>query len=131
MDDVTAEIVKQWLRKAANDLQNISNNLSATKVPTDTICFHAQQAIEKLLKGVLVANGRNIAKTHDLVRLLSEVTDIVPELLPFEEQFEEISEYGVAVRYPNGFSEPTLSEASHAYEIATEVAKIVHLKMNL
>ena len=131
MDDVTAEIVKQRLRKAANDLQNISNNLSATEVPTDTICFHAQQAIEKLLKGVLVANGRNVTKTHDLVRLLSEVTDILPELLPFEEQFEEISEYGVAVRYPNGFSEPTLSEASHACEIATKVFEIVHLKISL
>jgi HEPN domain-containing protein len=51
-------------------------------VPTDTICFHAQQAIEKLLKGALVANGRNVAKTHDLVKLLSDVTDILPELLP-------------------------------------------------
>jgi HEPN domain-containing protein len=129
MDDATAEIARQWLRKAGNDLQNISNNLSAQEVPTDTICFHAQQAIEKLLKGVLVANGRNIAKTHDLVRLLSEVTDILPELLPFEEQFEEVSEYGVAVRYPNGFGEPTLAEASRAYEIAKKVAEIVHLKM--
>jgi hypothetical protein len=65
----------------------------------------------------------------DLVRLLSEVTDILPELLPFEEQFEEVSEYGVAVRYPNGFGEPTLAEASRAYEIAKKVAEIVHLKM--
>ena len=98
MDDATTGIARQWLHKAANDLQNIRNNLSATEIPTDTICFHAQQAIEKLLKGVLVANGRNVSKTHDLVRLLTEVTDILPELLPFEEQFEEVSEYGVAVR---------------------------------
>ena len=129
MDDVKAEIVRQWLHKAANDLQNISNNLCATEVPTDTICFHAQQAIEKLLKGVLVANGRNVSKTHDLVRLLSDVADILPELRSFEEQFEEVSEYGVAVRYPNGFSEPTLSEASRAYDIARKVQEIVLLKM--
>jgi len=131
MDDSTAEVVRQWLRKAANDLQNIRNNLSATEVPTDTICFHAQQAIEKLLKGVLVANGRSVSKTHDLVRLLTDVTDILPELAPFEEQFEDVSEYGVAVRYPNGFSEPTLGEASRAYEIAMKVSEIVHHKINI
>jgi HEPN domain-containing protein len=130
MDDATAEIVQQWLRKAANDLQNIRNNLCADEVPTDTICFHAQQAVEKLLKSVLVANGRPITKTHDLVRLLSDATDLIPELLPFEEQFEEVSEYGVAVRYPNGFSEPTLSEAARVYEIAREVERIVRLKIS-
>ena len=123
MDDATTGIARQWLHKAANDLQNIRNNLSATEIPTDTICFHAQQAIEKLLKGVLVANGRNVSKTHDLVRLLTEVTDILPELLPFEEQFEEVSEYGVAVRYPNGFSEPTLNEATRAFEMQREWKK--------
>ena len=131
MDETTGEIVKQWLHKAANDLRNISNNLSAEEVPTDTICFHAQQAIEKLLKAVLVANGRNVTKTHDLVKLLTDVMDLMPELLPFEEQFEEVSEYGVAVRYPNGFSDPTLDEASHAYEIARKVEEIVLLKLNL
>ena len=131
MDDVTEEIVRQWLHKAANDLRNISNNLSAEEVPTDTVCFHAQQAIEKLLKGVLVANGRNATKTHDLVKLLSDVSDLIPELQSFEERFEEVSEYGVGVRYPNGFSDPTLDEASRAYEIAREVEQIVLEKLKL
>lgn len=125
MDDVTAEIVRQWLRKAEHDLLNISNNLAAESVPTDTVCFHAQQAIEKLLKGMLVANGRNIAKTHDLVKLLTDVSDLVPELLPLEDQLEEISEYGVGVRYPDDFYEPTFQEANLAYSIALQIQSII------
>jgi HEPN domain-containing protein len=46
-----------WLDKAANDLLNIDNNVRSAAVPWDTVCFHAQQAAEKLLKGLLVARG--------------------------------------------------------------------------
>ncbi|GFO56802.1 hypothetical protein GMSM_38090 [Geomonas sp. Red276] len=55
MDEANLDIARHWLRKAANDLQNISSYLAALEipraaieVPTDTLCFHAQQAIEKL-----------------------------------------------------------------------------------
>jgi HEPN domain-containing protein len=40
-----------WLVKAENDVLNIENNLPARIIPWDTICFHAQQAAGKLLKG--------------------------------------------------------------------------------
>ncbi|MDD2735302.1 MAG: HEPN domain-containing protein [Desulfuromonadaceae bacterium] len=131
MDEVTAEVVRQWFRKTEHDLQNIRNNLTAENIPTDTVCFHAQQAIEKLFKGALVANARNISKTHDLVKLLTDVADILPELLPYEEQLEDISEYGVGVRYPDDFFEPTLAEARHAYEVALEIESIVLNRIRL
>lgn len=37
--------VLRWLAKAENDLLNIRNNLHASRVPWDTVCFHAQQVI--------------------------------------------------------------------------------------
>jgi len=131
MDDLTADIVRQWLRKAESDLLNIRNNLAASVVPTDTVCFHAQQAIEKFLKGALIANGRNIGKTHDLVKLLTDVVDIVPDLAPYEEQFEEISEYGVGSRYPDDFWEPTIEEAQQAFDIALKVEAIIKRRITL
>lgn len=39
-----------WLRKADHDLLNIENNLAAKEIPWDTVCFHAQQAAEKVMK---------------------------------------------------------------------------------
>ncbi|QWV93333.1 HEPN domain-containing protein [Geomonas oryzisoli] len=131
MDEAQNEIVGMWLHKADNDLRNIKNNLAAEEIPTDTICFHAQQAIEKALKAVLVAHGQNAGKTHDLVRLLTEVLEFIPELSQYEDSLEEITEYGVAVRYPNGFSEPSLDEAVKAYEIAKEIRSRILEKIEL
>ena len=44
------EIALQWVAKARNDLLNADNNLAASNVPADTVCFHCQQAAEKLLR---------------------------------------------------------------------------------
>ncbi|MFH1115689.1 MAG: HEPN domain-containing protein [Pseudomonadota bacterium] len=61
-----------WLAKAENDLLNVENNLPASRVPWDTVCFHAQQAAEKLLKAFLVFRGQTPARTHDLVAVLAK-----------------------------------------------------------
>ncbi len=37
--------------------------------PFDTACFHAQQAAERLLKGLLAYGGRPIPLVHDLDEL--------------------------------------------------------------
>ncbi len=121
MDDATKEVVVRWLNKADNDLKNIANNLASADVPTDTVCFHAQQAIEKCLKALLISRGCNVGKTHDLVKLATECADILPAIEALEEELESISDYGVAVRYPDGFCDPTLEEARHVYEIALTV----------
>lgn len=131
MDEVTLEVVRQWLYKADNDLKNIANNLASTDIPTDTVCFHAQQAIEKLMKAVLVANGCEVYKTHDLVRLLYDVGDLVPELAVYEDQLEEISEYGVGTRYPDGFCDPSIEETLHAYAVARHIKTIILDYLNL
>lgn len=35
-------LVRQWIRRAENDLLNVRNNLAAQEIPWDTICFHSQ-----------------------------------------------------------------------------------------
>ena len=61
-----------WVAKAENDLLNIRNNLGCERIPWDTICFHAQQVAEKMLKAFLVSRGQTAGRTHDLVALLAE-----------------------------------------------------------
>lgn len=46
------EHAQDLLKKAANDLVAARATL-ATETATDTICFHAQQAVEKSLKAIL------------------------------------------------------------------------------
>ncbi|MDP6040488.1 MAG: HEPN domain-containing protein [Candidatus Latescibacteria bacterium] len=40
----------QWLEKAETDVITARQTLTLADGPTDTPCFHAQQAVEKSLK---------------------------------------------------------------------------------
>lgn len=75
-------VCREWLLKADNDLTNASHTLKlGASCPTDTVCFHAQQCVEKYLKAVLVLEGIDFPKTHDLETLLSLVpTESRPDL---------------------------------------------------
>ena len=125
--DPRAAIVALWLAKAHSDLSNIDIILLSNreKLPLDTVCFHAQQAIEKALKALLAFHGRDLSRSHDLVKLLNDVRDLIPELLDYTEALETISEYGVGVRYPDFFYEPSLDEAHRSYAVAVKVVAII------
>ena len=56
MRSSSADLARQLLRKADNDLEAGRIGL-AHGAPLDTICFHIQQAAEKLLKAALAAQG--------------------------------------------------------------------------
>jgi len=95
-----------WLRKAEHDLLNIENNLAARDIPWDTVCFHAQQVAEKVLKAFLVHHGRDLSKTHDLVALLAQCVVCDEGLGVLEADCRKLTSYGVASRYPDDLFEP-------------------------
>lgn len=96
-----------WLRKAEHDLLNIENNLAAKEIPWDTVCFHAQQVAEKVMKAFLVARGRDLSKTHDLVALLALCVECDAGLAVLESDCRKLTSYGVAARYPDDLFEPS------------------------
>lgn len=60
-------VAHQWVQKAENDLKNAEHTLTiGDKCPFDTVCFHAQQCVEKYLKALLSLHGIDFPKTHDL-----------------------------------------------------------------
>ena len=110
-----------WLSKAENDLLNIENNLAAARVPWDTVCFHAQQAAEKLLKGFLVFHGRGLIHTHDLIALLSACTQVNPSLAKLQQDCQRLTYYAVAARYPHDFHEPNEEDGREMIEAVRHV----------
>jgi HEPN domain-containing protein len=65
--DAVAAVVREWLAKADNNLKNAAHTLTMGQdAPTDTICFHAQQCVEKYLKALLVLRSIPFARTHDI-----------------------------------------------------------------
>ena len=49
-------LVKEWMRKAEADLQTAKRESRVRKNPNyDAVCFHSQQAVEKLFKAKLAS----------------------------------------------------------------------------
>ena len=94
---------RQWLAKADNDLLNIQNNLASREIPWDTVCFHAQQAAEKMFKALIVHDGGTPNRTHDLVALLAACSASNPELRQLENDCRTLSLLATRVRYPDDF----------------------------
>jgi hypothetical protein len=64
-----SETVKEWLAKAEGDFAVACREIRARKSPNyDAVCFHAQQCVEKLMKGLLIHLGVTPPKTHMLLR---------------------------------------------------------------
>ncbi len=123
--DKKLEYAKRWFDKAKSDLLDADNNLSADKVPCDTVCFHCQQAAEKLLKGFLVAHGCEYPITHNLFVILDKVVeyDGLAELL--REALALLNPYAVEIRYPGDAWMPTLEDTREARQAAQEVLEWV------
>lgn len=118
-----------WLRKADHDLLNIQNNLAAKDIPWDTVCFHAQQAAEKVLKAFLVVRGRDLPKTHDLVALLTLCVECDADLAALESDCRKLTVYGVAARYPDDLFEPDEADGrdvvTAAHRIHTKILSLL------
>jgi len=61
------------LHKAAQDAFALDKLVPDPESPNEIIGFHAQQAVEKLLKAVLSFHGIDFRHTHDLVELIDLV----------------------------------------------------------
>lgn len=119
-----ANNARDWFQRADSDLLNIENNLNAQEIPWDTIVFHAHQAIEKYLKGLLVANGALPQRSHDLVELIRTSSRFAPAVLPFEQDCRLLNRLYVACRYPEA-NVPQEPEARQALQVARKVKAIV------
>ena len=117
-------VCREWLFKADNDLTNAAHTLKlGASCPTDTVCFHAQQCVEKYLKAVLVLEGIDFPKTHDLETLLSLIpAESRPDLSDDEQA--RLTEYATGARYP-GWEELSLAAARTAVSVARRVRRSI------
>ena len=112
---------RTWVTKAENDLLNIRNNLAAERVPWDTVCFHAQQAAEKMLKAFLASRGQAVSRTHDLVALLADAVATAGRLEALETDCRLLTSYAVMLRYPGAADEPSEEDGREAVAAAERV----------
>jgi len=115
------EIARQWLAKAMNDLLNADNNLKSEVIPFDTVCFHCQQAAEKLLKAYLIGNGQEYPFTHDLFLILEKILPIDSGVDELRDSLAILMPYAVEVRYPDDWYMPSDEDAKEEREAVNNV----------
>jgi HEPN domain-containing protein len=86
-EDKVFAVAMEWATKGDNDLKNAVHTLKLGKeCPTDTVCFHAQQCVEKYLKAFLAALGKPFPRTHDIESLVLLIPKNVRVGLTVEER---------------------------------------------
>lgn len=119
--EVKAGLPENWLRHAKADLA-----LATSPLPKDglysTLCFHAQQAVEKSIKAILVFRGIDFPKVHSLTRLI----DLLPADIhrsPFLIESARLTVYATVFRYPGEDDDPDIP--ADKYQDAVHLAEMV------
>jgi HEPN domain-containing protein len=109
------EEARRWFAKAAEDL--MAARVLAKEDVLDPAAFHVQQALEKILKGLLVAAAQDLRKTHDLETLAVLANAHWPALIPSPSPLAYISRWYLTSRYPGlgGSADPRRNRGSAGY----------------
>ena len=122
--DAALAVVREWIGKAENDLLTAAHTLGlGRRCPTDTVCFHAQQCAEKYLKALLVLQGIDFPKTHDLEALFARARNGARPVLS-RDDLARLKRYATVTRYP-GAETISLAEARRAVAAARRIRKAV------
>lgn len=117
--------IKKWINMAEMDY-GVAKHLFKTYYPKpyEIICYHCQQSVEKIIKGIIIASGAKggVPKSHDLSFLMNQIKNQVFIPDKFYDYADELTPYGVIVRYP---SELFLEErhVREALRMADEIIK--------
>lgn len=111
--------VRHTLALADRDIKAFRRLASAMDIEDASVGFHAQQAMEKCLKAVLMHHGIEFRRTHDLAELLDLLTDNRLPLPPYSESLDELNPYAVEFRY--GLVEPQKLDRAKAEKMLVAV----------
>jgi len=108
---------EEWIERAKSSLE-LAQVKIIHYIQYEDLCFQAQQAVEKALKGLLIFYSVEPEFTHNIELLIDELkkfTDI-PEKI---NEATQLTNYAVQTRYPGEYDEITKEE----YEKTVKIAK--------
>ncbi len=117
------------LRKPNTTLKNAEHTLALGRdCPFDTVCFHAQQCVEKYLKAILTISNVDFPKTHDLTELHALLSPNIRRGI-FVSDLAELNPYVIETRDPGPWEPQTRDDAVRAVEIARHVREAVRSQL--
>lgn len=130
MKSNSIKLAKEWLIKAQNDLES-AEILYRERGPSDALCFHCHQAVEKYLKAYLVSRNIYFSKIHNLWQLAKSCAKEDNEFLNFEEKLKTLDAYYIESRYSPEARSYSREECKNVLEITQELVKFIIEKIGI
>ena len=91
---------ERWLKQAQSDFGFAE--IGVREGYYAQACFLCQQTAEKVLKALHYLGGERLVIGHSVVELLQSLLARHPSLVGLREAAQQLDQYYVATRYPNG-----------------------------
>ena len=111
---------RQWLNRAKSNLA-IARQPKTDEIYWEDLCFEIQQAAEKALKAVMLANGIKFRLVHNLSEHLTRLEQSGLVLPDDVKDAATLTDYSVEARYPGPFEPITELEFRNSLRIAEAV----------
>jgi len=123
-------LVNEWIVKAEADYHSAWRDYRARKFPNyDGAGFHAQQCVEKYLKGFLLSCGQVSAWGHDLLAIADKCLPLLPELELEKSLLAVLTKFAVKFRYPG--ESASKADAKNAIKAMEQLRVLLRRKLEL
>ena len=123
----SADDPQEWLDRARSNLILAGNIIEG--VYLDDLCFDAQQAAEKSIKAVFIANKIRFPFTHDIGKLLELLADGGVTIPKFVREAVILTDSATFGRYPGPKVMATTRSHARAVRIAEKVLRWAERKV--
>jgi len=118
---------EEWIERAKSNLE-IAQTKIIRHIHYEDLCFEAQQAAEKALKGLLIFHGVDPEFTHNIEKLLTALEKFTT--IPTDVQkANKLTVYAVQTRYPGECDDVTKEEYEESIRIAKDCLDWVEEKI--
>ena len=120
-DNLESTYWEEWFNIAHKDFSRVSTRLAEGDI--EDAAFHLQQALEKGLKGFLLARGWELKRIHNLQVLLNDAVEFDSSLESFRSLCQQVNGYYLLERYPGLGNFPEREEIGAILPQAKEFLK--------
>ena len=123
--------VKKWVRYAQMDY-DAAKNMSElfNPVPLEIVCFHCQQAAEKILKAYALVMGEPLKKIHNLTIINAQCKKHNPDFSDFDRVVIMLNDYAVIHKYPTNEDAVTQQDMDVALENAHAILEFTKARID-
>ena len=121
--------IEEWLNFAKEDLDTAKALLNGDFLFNRSICYHCQQSAEKDLKAYIIYLDLPLNKTHNLIKLVDQISELDKEITHLQQAVEVLTDYILTARYPDDSDLIANEESKLAFKESEKINNYIRSKI--